>query len=61
MVSTPARSGHPPGLYVLFVTELWERYSFYSMAAILTLAEEDAKRPYREREALVGKPRSSIA
>lgn len=28
---------HPPGLYVLFFTELWERYSFYSMMAILTL------------------------
>src|ERR1700730_7003088 len=28
---------HPPGLYVLFFTELWERYSFYSMVAILTL------------------------
>jgi proton-dependent oligopeptide transporter, POT family len=29
--------GHPRGLYVLFFTELWERYSFYSMMAILTL------------------------
>src|SRR5205814_1904397 len=28
---------HPPGLYVLFFTELWERYSFYSMVAILSL------------------------
>jgi POT family proton-dependent oligopeptide transporter len=33
---TSARS-HPPGLYVLFFTELWERYSFYSMMAILIL------------------------
>src|SRR5512140_2140882 len=31
------RTSHPPGLYVLFFTELWERYSFYSMMAILTL------------------------
>ena len=31
------KTGHPPGLYVLFMTELWERYSFYSMMAILTL------------------------
>ena len=30
-------SSHPPGLYVLFFTELWERYSFYSMVAILVL------------------------
>jgi len=28
---------HPKGLYVLFFTELWERYSFYSMVAILSL------------------------
>lgn len=33
----PAQTRHPAGLYVLFFTELWERYSFYSMMAILTL------------------------
>lgn len=32
-----ASNGHPRGLYVLFATELWERYGFYSMMAILTL------------------------
>src|SRR5882724_5642467 len=32
-----ARASHPPGLYVLFFTELWERYSFYSMVSILVL------------------------
>ena len=37
MPSAQPRSSHPPGLYVLFFTELWERYSFYSMMAILTL------------------------
>ncbi len=36
-MSEPGRHSHPPGLYVLFFTELWERYSFYSMMAILTL------------------------
>lgn len=35
--SAGPRRKHPPGLYVLFFTELWERYSFYSMMAILTL------------------------
>ena len=35
--STAGRRGHPPGLYVLFFTELWERYSFYSMVSILVL------------------------
>lgn len=29
--------GHPAGLYVLFFTELWERFSFYGMRAILVL------------------------
>ena len=32
-----SRASHPPGLYVLFFTEMWERYSFYSMMAILAL------------------------
>lgn len=36
-MSVAARTRHPAGLYVLFFTELWERYSFYSMMAILTL------------------------
>jgi POT family proton-dependent oligopeptide transporter len=30
-------SGHPKGLYVLFVTEMWERFSYYGMRAIFTL------------------------
>jgi len=29
--------GHPTGLFVLFSTELWERFSFYSMRAFLVL------------------------
>ncbi|HSA33519.1 MAG TPA: peptide MFS transporter [bacterium] len=29
--------GHPKGLYVLFMTEMWERFSFYTMRAILVL------------------------
>ncbi|MGM5469530.1 peptide MFS transporter [Flavobacteriaceae bacterium LMO-SS05] len=29
--------GHPVGLYVLFFTEMWERFSFYGMRAILVL------------------------
>jgi POT family proton-dependent oligopeptide transporter len=28
---------HPPGLKVLFATEMWERFSFYSMLALFTL------------------------
>ena len=29
--------GHPKGLYLLFTTEMWERFSYYGMRAIFTL------------------------
>ena len=29
--------GHPKGLYVLFMTEMWERFSYYGMRALLIL------------------------
>lgn len=32
-----AKKGHPKGLWVLFGTEMWERFNFYGMRAILTL------------------------
>jgi POT family proton-dependent oligopeptide transporter len=32
-----AAETHPKGLYVLFATEMWERFSFYSMLALFTL------------------------
>lgn len=31
------QKGHPKGLYLLFMTELWERFSYYGMRAIFTL------------------------
>jgi len=34
---TPARLKHPKGLAVLFTTEMWERFNFYGMRAILSL------------------------
>jgi len=40
--------GHPKGLYVLFFTEMWERFSYYGMRAILVLyitAEATGKNP----------------
>ena len=38
MTSTPNQStGHPKGLYVLFATEMWERFNYYGMRAILVL------------------------
>lgn len=33
----PTRTGHSTGLYVLFFTEMWERFSYYGMRAILLL------------------------
>jgi len=32
-----AKERHPKGLYVLFFTEMWERFGFYTMLAIFTL------------------------
>lgn len=32
-----AQKGHPKGLGVLFTTEMWERFNFYGMRALLTL------------------------
>jgi len=31
------RKTHPKGLYTLFATEMWERFSYYGMRALLTL------------------------
>jgi POT family proton-dependent oligopeptide transporter len=32
-----SQTGHPKGLYLLFFTEMWERFSYYGMRAILVL------------------------
>ncbi|CAN5544330.1 peptide MFS transporter [soil metagenome] len=31
------QKGHPKGLYILFATEMWERFNYYGMRAILVL------------------------
>ncbi len=36
MTETAAK-GHPRGLYLLYFTEMWERFSYYGMRAIFTL------------------------
>ena len=33
----PQLFGHPKGLFYLFFAELWERFSFYGMRALLVL------------------------
>jgi proton-dependent oligopeptide transporter, POT family len=37
-----AHERHPKGLYVLFATEMWERFGFYAMLAMLTLYMRDS-------------------
>jgi POT family proton-dependent oligopeptide transporter len=39
--TTPTAAHHPPGLYVLFFTEMWERFGFYLMIGILFLFLRD--------------------
>ena len=31
------KKGHPKGVYLLFFTERWERFSYYGIRAILIL------------------------
>ena len=36
-MTATASPGHPRGLYYLALTEIWERFSFYGMRALLVL------------------------
>ncbi|MBW4359282.1 peptide MFS transporter [Flavobacterium taihuense] len=54
MTETQSKTAHPKGLWVLFGTEMWERFNFYGMRTLLTLflvnsllmKEEDASLIY---------------
>src|SRR6476620_10418704 len=37
MTETQVKTAHPKGLWVLFGTEMWERFNFYGMRALLSL------------------------
>ncbi len=39
--AVPGVNTHPKGLYVLFATEMWERFSFYTMLAMFALYMRD--------------------
>jgi POT family proton-dependent oligopeptide transporter len=41
--NTPAKARHPRALYVLFMTEMWERFAYYLMVGILLLYLIDDK------------------
>ena len=34
---SPGQDRHPQGLYILFASEMWERFGFYTAAAMMTL------------------------
>lgn len=60
--AVPASQGHPPGLYMLFFAEMWERFCFYGMRALLVLyltkgflgmTDEDGGNVYANYNALV--------
>lgn len=52
MTDQLAQKGHPKGLWVLFGTEMWERFNFYGMRALLSLFLAEAL--------LMGESESSI-
>ena len=37
LVEQKTKEKHPPGLYLLFLTEMWERFSYYGMRSLLIL------------------------
>src|ERR1700761_9441759 len=37
VLNQPTFLGHPVGLFVLFFTEMWERFSYYGMRGLLKL------------------------
>lgn len=37
MIGSSTASGHPKGLFLLFFTELWERFGFYTLQTIIVL------------------------
>lgn len=43
---TAPQERHPKGLYVLFASEAWERFSFYSMLSLFTLYLQDAEQGF---------------
>lgn len=48
---TTKAAGHPRGLYILFFTEMWERFSYYGMRALLVPYMVSAAFGYQPKEA----------
>jgi len=47
------KKGHPKGLFVLFATEMWERFNFYGMRAVLTLFIVNALMMSKEETSII--------
>jgi len=47
------KKGHPKGLWVLFGTEMWERFNFYGMRALLTLFIVNALMMSKEESSII--------
>jgi proton-dependent oligopeptide transporter, POT family len=52
-VNPDGKKGHPKGLWVLFGTEMWERFNFYGMRTILTLFIVNALMMSEEQSSLI--------
>ncbi|MFL9481284.1 peptide MFS transporter [Chitinophagaceae bacterium LWZ2-11] len=52
MTETVQQKGHPKGLAVLFTTEMWERFNFYGMRALLSLFLVNALR-FSDKDAAI--------
>lgn len=53
MSETTAKQSHPKGLWVLFGTEMWERFNFYGMRTLLTLFIVNALMMSKEESSLI--------
>ncbi len=42
-LATTGKARHPRALYVLFLTEMWERFAYYLLAGILLLYLKNGK------------------
>lgn len=47
------KKGHPKGLWVLFGTEMWERFNFYGMRTLLTLFIVNALMMSKENSSII--------
>lgn len=53
MIAQSEQKGHPKGLWVLFGTEMWERFNFYGMRTLLTLFIVNALMMSKEQSSLI--------